>query len=227
MDTTQFTYFVSLYPNRSGFSIKGQFTDQEGNEWEIPQGVDKQGNKNYRRFRWTQQNRTIRIPNKQQNVIEFLRNHPMCEGSPNNPAGHGAAFKELNDKKAADVALQAKKIRSKAESIALSLSEEEITEFSILIGSGHSEPSLQAHAVAEYAGNNPEHFLEMYEDEARAARVLFNRAKNAGLIKNKGFMVFWENIHLGNGDENAIQKIFEDKQLAEALTQQLKKEGAY
>jgi hypothetical protein len=226
MDTTKFTYFVLLNPNQSSFSFLAQFVDQEGDNHEIIQSKDQFGNKTYRRFKWTQQNRTIRIPNKQEKIIEFLRIHPLCEGSPNNE--HGPfAYKELNDKKAADIALAAKKQRSKAESIALALNEEEIAEFAVLVGFGNTDPSLQAHAVAEYAGNNPDHFLELYEDPARAARALYGKAKRAGVLKNKGFMVFWENIHLGNGDEKAIQKIFEDEQLATALTEQLKKQGSY
>jgi hypothetical protein len=40
-------------------------------------------------------------------------------------------------------------------------------------------------------------------------------------------MIFWENVHLGNGDEKAIQKLYEDEQLSIALEEQLKKEGVY
>jgi len=226
MDTTKFTYFVLLNTNQSSFSFLASFTDQDGEVHEIVQKKDQFGNKTFRRFKWTQQNRTIRIPNKQEGVIEFLRSHPLCEGSPNNLGGI-VEFKELNDAKAADIALNAKRIRSKAETIALALDAEDIAEFSALIGSGHADPGLQAHAVAEYAGNNPEHFLKLYEDPARSSRALYNKAKRAGLFKNKGFMVFWENVHLGNGDEKAIQKIYEDEQLATAITEQLKKEGAF
>jgi hypothetical protein len=226
MDTTKFTYFVLLNPMQSSFSFLAYFTDQEGEVHEIIQKSDQFGNKTYRRFKWTQQNRTIRIPNKQKEVIEFLRLHPFCEGSPNNLGG-AFEYKELNDAKAADIALRAKRIRAKAESIALGLEAEDIAEFAALIGSGHSDPGLQAHAVAEYAGNNPEHFLQLNEDPARSARALYNKAKRAGILKNKGFMVFWENVHLGNGDEKAIQRIFEDDQLSVALTEQLKKEGAF
>jgi hypothetical protein len=226
MDTTKFTYFVLLNANQKSFSFLAQFIDKEGDNHEIVQSKDQFGNKTYRRFKWTQQNRTIRIPNKQKEVIEFLRLHPFCEGSPNNPSKKGA-YKELNDAKAANVALEAKKLRSKAESIALSLDLEEIAEMSVLIGSAHADPSLQAHAVAEYAGNNPSHFLELYEDKSRKSRVLFSKAKRAGLLKNKGFMIFWENVHLGNGDEKAIQKLYEDEQLSIALEEQLKKEGVY
>ena len=226
MDTTKFTYFVLLNPMQSSFSFLAYFTDNEGEVHEIVQKKDQFGNKTYRRFKWTQQNRTIRIPNKQEGVIEFLRNHPFCEGSPNNSGGM-FEYKELNDAKAASIALEAKRIRSKAESIALKLEGEELAEFAALIGSGHTDPGLQAHAVAEYAGNNPPHFIQLYEDPARSARALYSKAKRAGILKNKGFMVFWENIHLGNGDEKAIQRIFEDEQLATAITEQLKQEGAY
>lgn len=226
MDTTKFTYFVFLNPMQSSFSFLAYFTDQEGEVHEIVQKQDQFGNKTYRRFKWTQQNRAIRIPNKQKSVIDFLRSHPLCEGSPNNLGGI-PEFKELNDRKAADIALEAKRVRSKAETIALSLEAEDIAEFAALIGSGHSDSGLQAHAVAEYAGNNPQHFLQLHEDPARAARALFNKATKAGLIKNKGFMVFWENVHLGNGDEKAIQRIYEDDQLTVAITEQLKKEGSF
>jgi hypothetical protein len=226
MDTTKFTYFVLLNPMQSSFSFLAHFTDQEGEVHEIVQKEDQFGNKTYRRFKWTQQNRTIRIPNKQEGVIEFLRLHPFCEGSPNNLGG-SFEYKELNDAKAANIALKAKQLRNKAESIALGLDADDTAEFAALIGSGHTDPGLQAHAVAEYAGNNPPHFIQLYEDPARSARALYNKAKRAGILKNKGFMVFWENVHLGNGDEKAIQRIFEDEQLAVALTEQLKKEGAF
>ncbi|MHA2404733.1 MAG: hypothetical protein ACXADH_17165 [Candidatus Kariarchaeaceae archaeon] len=226
MDTTKFTYFVSLNPNAASFSFLAHFVDNDGEVHELVQKQDQYGNKTYRRFKWTQQNRTIRIPNKQKKVIEFLQAHPFCEGSPNGSEG-GAAYKEINDSKAANIALEAKRLRSRAESIALAMDEDEIAEFAALIGSAHTDSGLRAHAVAEYAGNNPPHFIQLYEDPARAARALYAKAKKAGILKNKGFMVFWENVHLGNGDEKAIQKIFEDEQLSIAITEQLKKEGLF
>jgi hypothetical protein len=226
MDTTKFTYFVLLNNHAAGFSFLAQYYDKNGDNHEIVNSIDQFGNKTYRRFKWTGQNRAIRIPNKQEKEIEFLRNHPLCEDSPNNGGGI-IKFKELNDAKGARIALEAKRVRAEAESIALKLEPEDIDEFALLIGSPHEDEALQAHAVAEYAGNNPEHFLQLYNDPARNSRSLYKKAKNAGILKNKGFMIFWENVHLGNGEENAIQKIYEDKQLAEALREQLKREGSY
>jgi hypothetical protein len=59
MDTTKFTYFVLLNPKQSSFSFLAQFVDQDGDNHEIIQSKDQFGNKTYRRFKWTQQNRTI------------------------------------------------------------------------------------------------------------------------------------------------------------------------
>ena len=63
----------------------------------ISNRLDQYGNPLYRRFTWTESNRVMSIPNSQADVIEFLRNHPECEGSKNSSGV--VVFKEMNQEK--------------------------------------------------------------------------------------------------------------------------------
>jgi hypothetical protein len=223
-DIRGFTYFILLRPGNAYYGFPAYFIDDDGIEHEIVQGIDQYGNKKYRRFSWNKGNRQIRIPNTQQDVIEFLRNYPECEGSPY--AGKKKSwFKELNNERDASIALDAKRNRLEAETKALSLEGEELFEVGILCGSVSDKEGLVRHYIAEYAQNNPDGFMEIINDPVRKPRSIVKKGINFGILRKKGFMIFWESIHLGNDIDSATKKLADDPQLLNAIEEAISREG--
>jgi hypothetical protein len=241
MNTRGFTYFAWLNPSRAGHGFMASYTDKEGNHKFLSRGSDTRGSQLFRRFKFSRSRRIISIPNSQVDVIDFLKDYPDCEGSPNGNYAYdaegkqiqiGAVYKEVNEGKDAKEGIEAIKMVNKATNHALELEDveraDELKEISVLTGYYKDDPGLQHFHLLEYAKHQPENYLEIVNDPTRKAKYIIKSGLNgeAGVLKKKGFMIYWENIHLGNDFDGAVQTILADSELMGAIEEAINRAGA-
>ena len=162
-------------------------------------------------------------------VVDFLRGFPECGDSPNGSyRGEGKKrvqsnvwFQEINQQKDADIAIEAKGAKIKAENKALYLEGDELKDMAILFGEFRAEEGLQKHRVLEAAGADPENFMKLFNAPDRSAKVLLTRAMKAKLIKQKGSIYIWESVTIGTNYDSAIAKLMDDAVLANAIEENL------
>ena len=233
-----YTYFVLLNSNNAGYGFNG-YIDKEGIHRYIERGRDDRGNILYRRFKFTPARRMISIPNSQQDVIKFLREHPECAGSPNgsyntdengNKVQNQVWFKEINEGKDAEISIEATERKFEATSAALSLKApskgKELKHVALLCGYDGDDRKLALHHILQFAENNPDRFLEIYKDPTKEVQYLIkNGLKKGGYLRKKGFIIYWQEVKLGNSFENAVKRLLDDAELLDAIKEDAKRSG--
>lgn len=223
-----FTEFLLLNPALAGYSLNG-YIDKDGNVQKIISRKDENGNPIARRFKFSYNNRVLRFPNAQKDIINFLRNAPECEGSPNAATdAHGRIvqhfyFKEVNTAADAEKVVENESLRIKAQSAALELKGQELAQIAILCGCRAPEVGIQRHKVLDYAGSNPKGFLEMLKSPDVESRALIRDAVDVGVVKKKGLIYMWEDVLLGNDEDSAVQTLMKDKKILDAVIKAVSK----
>lgn len=225
-NTDRYVYFVSKrqYGSSYGFT---SYTDQDGDLRIIAQKKDKNGDYIPRRFNFSRSNRSMRIPKDQKDilgnkVVDFLRDHPECKGSPNNTGGP-ILFEEVNENASAELAIKAKSARIEAEQKALSLEGEDLTDMCALIGQFGVKESVLKHKILDYAGNEPDKFLEMFNSPDRQLTSLVRKGLMANVLDKKGNMISWESTVIGVDEAGAVTTLSKDKKLVNALQSAIKR----
>lgn len=220
-----YVYFVSKrqYGSPYGFTT---YTNLDGDLCMIVNKKDKNGDPIPRKFNFGRRERTMRIPKNQKDiqgnsVVEFLRNHPECKGSVNNRGI--TLFEEVNEESSATQAINAKSARIEAEQKALSLEGEDLTDMCALIGQFSTKESILKHKILDYAGNEPDKFLEMFDAPDRKMRSLVRKGLSAGVLSQKGNMISWESTVIGADEDAAVTTLTKDKKLASALAEGIKR----
>lgn len=224
-----FTFFVLISPKRAAYSFDG-YTTKDGETVGIEIGKKETGKPLYKRFVFSRGNRMLRIPNRDTETIEFLRNHPECQDSENNPVNpdtgkteYATVFKELNEERDADIALEAAQERNKAENAAFALKGEQLRNVAILCGCDSMIPKIQLTAVTSYAASNPKGFLEFIEDDVTTdLKAEVKQAEKAGVIKKRGFVFKFGDVVLGNSQDAVIERLKEDAELRKAIKERAK-----
>ena len=236
-DFNNFVYFVLVRNSNASYSFTGYTDKASGDTKVLYMGKkDHKGNDVPHRFRFDRSHRSLRIPKNwrdinKNSVVEFLRDFPECGDSPNGVYTtledgtlhqSNMYFKEMNEGKDAQIALDAKGLKNDAETLALkTLQGDELAEMAILCGTLSTDEKIQRHRVAEYAGASPEPFLEMYNQPERKAKALLRKAVTAGIVSTRGTIHSWENITLGSNEDMAVAKLAEDSSIREAIEQNM------
>lgn len=239
-DFNNYVYFVLQRNSNASYSFTGYTHPETGQVIAIYKGRrDKDGREVPHRFKFDKAHRSMRIHKNEKDsngnsVVEFLRDFPECANSPNGSyAGEGKKkvqtniwFYELNEGKDAKEAVDAKRAKIEAESLALRLEGEELRGMAILCGTFDDDETKQLHRVLEYAGADPERFMTFYKSPDREATILLRRAVKAGLIRQKAQLFIWEDVTVGTSEGAAIAKLMEDEVLKSAIEDNLKALGA-
>ena len=227
--STEPVYFVLTRPTISHYSFSG-YTDKDGNPQYIANSRTSDGIIR-RSFSFSRKDRTMKIPVYQKDiegnsVVEFLRNHPECQDSPNGiyketPDGtvqQNIYFKELNDGKDAKKALEGRRITTKALNLALELDAESAQEVAMLLfGFRSDDIDIIQFKLYEYARNKPEDFLEVADSKDRKARALVRQGVSVGALIKKGRLILWEDTVIGNDEDEAVSNLMKDKKLMDSL----------
>jgi hypothetical protein len=233
----KYIYFVLASSSNShyGFST---YQDSSGNVKSISYRKDKKGNPEPYQFSWSKNNfhRTLRfaadaVDSQGNSIVEFLRNHPECKGSPNgiyikdeqgNDIQVNVFFKEMDTESDAQKAIDAKTKRLKAENLAANVSDEEVLDLAIMLGSFETKPLMARHYVMEIAGNKPLIFLEAYDNPQRKSLALIKKGIAKGILTVNGTVVVWNKTVLGEDENGAAAYIAKEKKAYDALENAVK-----
>lgn len=218
-----FTEFILLSPNLAGWSFNA-YLDKDGNTRFIKDRVDENGVAQKKRFKFSYNNRVLRIPNAQKETIEFLRNSPDCVDSPNAPrdeAGkvvpsHKFYFKEVNTDRDNAAVVEVETKRIKAQNAALNLEGQDLVDAAVMCGTFDASSNIQRKRVLDYSGSNPDGFMEIINSPIFKTQSLVRRAVNQNVIVQKGFVYMFADLHIGNSEDSAV-KFFMEKKNAKVL----------
>jgi len=229
-----FTYFVYIGNNKS-YGFMTYRDGRTGLTKGFIIGKDAKGNPIYKKWRFNNDSmRQIRVHKDEvdlegQNAIEFLRNSPECMGSENGSFVNGEQvlvyFKELNQAKDAELALESRELSWKAQGAALALKGEELFDFAALIGVFTKDAAIARHRVVDYASNFPKKMLEYVDDPARKVKALIKKAINSSVFQVDGKQIKWEGKLIGADEDEAVTNVLKDEKLKKAVELNLAKFG--
>ena len=148
-------------------------------------------------------------------VVEFIENHPECEGSPLNR--NITRFKRLNEEKDAELANKAKMTRLEAENAAFNLNPKELEEMCSLLGYPTGSEQMMRHRLLEVAGNDPDFFMGYLEAPDRKVRALIRKAVASKVITLRGTVHKFNETIIGADEDEAVAELLKDKDLKVAL----------
>jgi hypothetical protein len=220
-----FVYFILKTANRYyGFT---SYTDEKGRAISCIDKYDQNGNPIPRKFYWRHNRRYIKIHKDAKDetgrsIVEFLRNSPDCEGSPTNSGK--SMFKEYNPEKDAADLVSANKARIQAQNIVVNLAENDPESFEKLqfaLGYGSSTKSVATWSMMQHAEGRPEDIFRALQDEHLKSKALIEAGLQCNELNEKGFMIYWNTMNLGNSRENAAAKLVDDPELMAAIEEKV------
>jgi hypothetical protein len=233
-DHSKFNYFIQIVPTTGTFSFRN-YTDIEGNTYSAFQTLGATFN-DHKPFwvTFSSRERTYRaskdreilvskngdVPKKMK-LKDYLMNSPFTAESPN--LRGVAKIKLFDEAKDAKVGVDRRTLRIQAGNLALNLSQQELQEMAQLIGVFQDDMMVQKNRVLEFADQEPEAFMEIYNSGDREAKSLIKKGLSSGVLKKKGKMVVWENETLGADEEAAISRLMKEEPLKKAVTKAVNK----
>jgi hypothetical protein len=229
-----FIYFVYLGNNKR-YGFQTYRDGVTGQTCGYVLGKDDKGNPLYKKWSFnTDSQRQIRVHKEERDVngqsaAEFLRNSPECFGSPNGHIVDGnqvlAYFKEVNDGKDAEIALESRAMSLKAQNHAISLKGQALIDFAALIGIFSSDEGTLSLRVLDYASNFPKKYLDMVEDPSAKVKALVKKAINSSVFHMDGKQIKWETKMIGADEDDAVSNLLKDEKLRKAVELNLAKFG--
>lgn len=234
-DHNNFVYYAILNREISGSQGFTSYTDTQGNTYKAINGYDTKGVP--RSFNITfgpgeliyragkKQKVTVLINGepKKMDLVEYMDNASMCDGSPNNTGV--SVFKKIDMEKDAQILVSAKRLKKQASDAAFALeqSNKDLQEVAQLIGEFRDSKDIQLQAVIQSAEHNPKDFLDIVNSPDRSARALVRKGLKTGELTEKGKMITWKGANLGLDEDLAVQALLKDKDLLKAVEQAVKK----
>lgn len=238
-NSKDFVHFVLLRsPNgriRSHYGFSG-YTDLEGNIIEYHEGAinNKTGKPEPADMNFSRRHKVMPVhvkangKDRNGNFIlkaDYLRNHPECEGSPNNE-GQQCWFKEMNTDRDVDLALEASNMRRRAENVAAGLSGAELRSAAALYNETSDSAKKQKFAVLQWAFHDPERFLKQIASDDFKIKGFIKRCLSHGIFEKHGTIIRWGSVTIGIDEDDAVRKLLLDETTASAVKKLLEeKEG--
>lgn len=219
------------YVDHQGALLKGTL---RGKYVEYATSIDDRGREKAKYFRFDESLRRLMTREYDTDVkglsqYEFLKNYPTCEGSPYGDyieeegvmVQRGVQFREMNDAKDAEVALEADELRINAQAEALGLDEQTLSEVAANIGLFGKPDKMMRLKVVEYAGKRPADFNKIMEQEDRAVRAIVRRAVNERVFNTKGSVIYFDQTLIGADENSAIATLLKEPDMLKALQEKL------
>jgi hypothetical protein len=212
--------FVSLLPKNAAFTV-GSYYDNVGNRFFLHGGENDKGDVIPYKIKFTRNKRHVRfhkdkVDSNNINYVWFLRNHPRCLGSPFNLPAELCWFKEADSEKDAEIALKDFELKNQAETYALNLKGDEFERVAALLGFQGNKSVVHSNIV-HYASKDPSGFLEKIKDPNMKFESMMRKALAEKVITKRGFRFTYNDVHLGNNEQEVITKLAEDKELFKAI----------
>lgn len=213
----------------------GLVSGQKGKYIKYVTSRDDKGREGAKRFRFDESFRRLMTRETDKDffgITQFawLKNYPQCEGSPygdyiRNDDGTveqlGVLFREMNDAKDAEVALQADEARINAQATALGLDDETLSEVGAILGHYGPADKIMRLRVVEYAGKRPKDFEDLLNSGDRGVRAIVRKAIAQGIFKIKGAIIYWDTTVIGANEDAAVSAILADATMLSALKEKL------
>jgi hypothetical protein len=238
----KYAYFVLLNPKKAKFSFSAYSTEEGEIRFLWNRKDYKTGEPMKRRFEFSRAYRTMRIPLAQvmkdpegnvTKVVDYLREHPECAGSPNAPVDDNGIpkfkplFREMNASKDAEIAIAARKEKVLAEQAALELTGAKLEAIATISGynprNGEFKEALAIHKCLEAAANDPRGFLKMLSDDTHEMKGFLRKAIKAGVITKVNDNYLWGKILLGTDEDEAVIELLSDVQLVRGIKGKMNK----
>lgn len=219
------------YVDHQGALLNGTL---RGKYVEYATSIDDRGREKGKYFRFDESLRRLMTRQYDTDVkglsqYEFLKNYPTCEGSPYGEYVEqdgvmvqiGVQFREMNDAKDAEVALEADALRIKAEGEAYNLDEQTLSEVAANIGLFGKPDNMMRLKVVEYARKRPADFNKIMAQEDRAVRAIVRKAVNERVFNTKGSVIYWDQTLIGADEDSAVATLLKDASMLTALQEKL------
>jgi hypothetical protein len=243
----KYVHFVLLPEVRSGVDEKGNviqkigsvsfrtYTDRTGAlkrgvmiGVQYVEGKDERGRDKGKNFTLGQSHNAFRCHVEQRDVygtlmVDFLKNAPMCEGSPNGDYDEdgkqlNVQYRLMDDEKDAEILLEATRLRSKAEySASEEIDDQTLIEIAALIGFHGDPDAMMRFKVADYARRNPKDYFAVLERGDRFLRAVVRKAKNDKVLTEKGSLIYWGNQLLGATEDAAVAYLIQNEDVLDRL----------
>lgn len=230
----KYFYFIQIVPTTGTISFRN-YTDDEGNTYQAfsSLGATFREHRPFwitfsareRTYRTSKEREVLVSKNgdtpKKMKLKDYLLNSPFTAESPN--LRGEPLIKLFDEVKDAKTAIDRREHRLKAGNLALGLTVEETTQMAQLIGVFNDDKLVQKNRVLEYADQEPDEFINLYNSPDREARSLVRKGLASGVLKLKGKMVVWESTTLGADIDDAVSKLLQDKVLMTSVAKAVKK----
>lgn len=231
LSSNDYVFFALINPIEGSWGFTG-YSDASGHSYRATNGTTVGGiPKNYEIY-WSASERIYRAPKdrkitvifngdqmERMLLVDYIRNSPNCEGSPNNQSGiHPVIFKELDEVKDAELKVSRRLRRNEAITAAAGLEDQDLIDMGALIGEFRNDKFLLLDKVSEFANNDPESFFKLYKDPTRQVKALIRKALQSGKLKKTGDAIFWGNESLGGNEDQAVAWLIAQPAKLEALT---------
>lgn len=223
-----YVYFVFVSPYNESYGFTG-YTDKKGKRCFYSNAYDKNNQPIPFKWRFDQNHRVLKVHKEQvdilgTNAVEYLRSCPDCVGS-SNSLGDGKAgwFKEMNEDRDADLAMEVKQLRTEAATKAINAKGADFEDMCSLLGIFNGSESTKRFKLTDAAEADPKTFLKVYEDPTRKIRGLIRKALDSGVFRKEGPMIFWENKEIGQDEDYAVATLKTDEKLRKAVESNIAK----
>lgn len=226
-----YVYFALITPTDGGSWGFTSYADRDGNTYRAISGYHPSGlPRNYDIY-WSAAQRVLAVPkNKMLNVItvtgekrikevDYIRNHPFCEGGPNFTDGCAIVIKEIDEQKDSKIHLDRIERQNAAVNEALALEGQALDDMAIMFAVFTDDVIIKRRRVAEYAQKDPEQFFKFYEAGDRPIRALVKKALAANKIQQIGEAIFWGKESLGGNLDQAVSYLVSNPEKLEGLKQ--------
>lgn len=231
----KYVWFVRTKPTLANYGF-GSYSDKKTGEVKyISYSKNVNGTDKMEYFKFTPREGSIKIPAGKKDingnlVVEFLRQAPACAGSENGTyvkdengqeVQVGIFYKELNDSADAKHGISLRKKRIEAEDIAMNLEGEEVRELAAILGSFTSDSDVMKFKLLDFAGSQPDQFLQMYNDPSRKVKALVKIALDRGVFSKKGTVIYWDTEMIGTDESEAVRWLLQNEDAMFAIKQKL------
>lgn len=218
----EYVYFVFISPYNESYGFSG-YTDKRGKACFYSNSYDKNNRPIPFKWRFDQNHRVLKVHKDQvdilgTNAVDYLRGCPDCVASPNS-LGDGKVgwFKEMNEDKDAQVAMEFKALRTEASTKAINAKGPDFEDMCALLNIFTGSESTKRFKLTDAAEADPKTFLRIYEDPTRKMRSLIRRGLETGVLRKEGPMIFWENKEIGQDEDFAVSALKSDDKLKKAI----------
>lgn len=231
-DYSEFHYFAYIANNPAfGFST---YRDAEtGMPTGYVIGYDKLGRPEYKFWQFNYDSQRIKRvgvnekDKENKSAYEFLKNSPACMGSGNgsyiNGAQTGYFYKEIDNAKEAKEAVDTRRESIEAQSKALGLEVQLLTDIAAIIGVFDDSEEIKRHRVLDFASNEPKKFLGILKDNSLKIKSLIKKGISSGVLKLNGRVVEWNGTVIGSDEDEAVARLLKEEKMRVGIETHLSK----